>query len=90
MKSYVKDPDASLDYPFDWSAYLTPINDTIQSVSWIAEPGLTLGATSHTTTSATAFGSGGVLDTAPMLTCRITTVGGRTDDWSIILKIVNR
>jgi hypothetical protein len=34
--------------------------------------------------------SGGTLNTSPLLTCRITTAGGRTDDRSITLKIVNR
>ena len=83
MTTYKKDPDAVLDYTFDWGPWLTPLLDTIASVTWIAGTGLTLGTRTNSTTTATAFVSGGTLGTKPLLTCRITTAGGRTDDRSI-------
>lgn len=88
--AYKKDPNAVLDYTFDWGPWLAPLLDTIVSVVWVPGEGLTIGSTSFTPTTATAFVSGGVEGTTPSLTCRITTAGGRTDDRSISLKIINR
>lgn len=88
--AYKKDPNATLDYSFDWTAYLLPITDTIASVSFITSAGITVVSQSNTTTVATAFVSGGVLGETETLTCRIVTAGGRTDDRTIDLKIVTR
>lgn len=88
--AFKKDPDAVLDYTFDWGPWLAPIVDTIVAVTWLPDAGLTVGSSSFTATTATAFVSGGTADTTMNLTCRITTAGGRTDDRSISLKIVNR
>jgi hypothetical protein len=88
--AYKKDPNATLDYSFDWTAYLLPITDTISSVTFIASSGITVVSQAHTPTVATAFVSGGTLDATEKLTCRIVTAGGRTDDRTIDLKIVAR
>jgi hypothetical protein len=85
-----KDPNAVLDYTFDWGPYLTPLNDTIQTVTWITSAGITKVSQSNTAVTATAFVSGGVLGEKETLTCRITTSGGRTDDRSVTLQIVER
>lgn len=90
MAVFKKDPDATLDYTFDWSAYLTPLGDTIATATFVAGTGLTTSNPSHTPTAATCFVSGGTVGDVLTLTCRITTTGGRTDDRSITLKIVNR
>jgi hypothetical protein len=88
--SFKKDPDATIDYTVDWEDWLAPIEDTIDTVEWIPDASLTVESQSNTATAATAFVSGGVVDEAPILTCRITTAGGRIDDRSITLKIVER
>jgi hypothetical protein len=76
-----KDPDAILDYQVDWTDWLD--TDTISSVSWPSFPsGITNFATTATTTTATIWLSGGTLNSSYDLTCRITTVGGRTEDRS--------
>lgn len=96
MRSFKKDPNAELDYTFDWAPWLTPISDTIASVSWILNDGtvivggIALESQANTATTATAVISGGVVDTTELLTCRITTTGGRIDDRSIELRILNR
>jgi hypothetical protein len=90
MAIYKKDPDAILDYTFDWTAYLLPLIDTISTVTFVLSSGITKVSQSNTTTKATAFISGGTLDATETLTCRIVTAGGRTDDRTISLKIVNR
>ena len=88
--AFKKDPQAVLDYTFDWSPWLTPIADTIASVTWTTSGTLTKTSQSNTSTTASAFVSGGTVDETETLTCRITTNGGRTDERSIQLKIVNR
>lgn len=88
--AYKKDPNATLDYSFDWGPYLTPLGDTITLVTWVLSTGLTKVTQSNTATTATVFVSGGVLDEVETLTCRITTAGGRIDDRTISLNIVSR
>lgn len=90
MAVFKKDPDAVLDYTFDWGPYLTPLADTILTVTWLTSAGLTKVSQTNTATTATAFVSGGVVDTVETLTCRIVTAGGRTDDRTASLKIVTR
>ena len=87
----LKDPDAVLDYTWDWSAYLTDISDGIISYEVIVEAPLVV--VSHfqpTPEKITAFISGGEADNTYVATCRIVTDGGRTDDRTIYLKIVER
>ena len=88
--AFKKDPNAILDYTFDWTAWLLPILDTISTATFLPDSGITVQSSSHTTTTATAFVTGGTVDTTQNLICRITTAGGRTDDRTIQLKIVNR
>lgn len=88
--AFKKDPNAVLDYTVDWGPYLTPLSDTIASVVWVLSSGITKVSQSNTATTATAFISGGVIDTTETLTCRITTNGGRVDDRSILLNITER
>lgn len=90
MASYKKDPAAVLDYTFDWTPYLTPTVDTIASVEFFTSAGLTKTSQSNTTNTATAFVSGGVVGATEKLTCRIVTTGGRTDERTIDLKILER
>lgn len=85
-----KDPNAVLDYSFDWGPWLTRINDTIASVEWIVETPLVLQSQNNSDTAAIAFIAGGIAGKTLRVTCRITTVGGRIDDRSIFLKIVER
>lgn len=84
---YRKDPDATLDYQVDWSAWLG--TDTISVSSWIAASGITTGspASSHTTTTATVWASGGTAGEVYTLTNRIVTAGGRTNDQSIVIQV---
>ena len=90
MATYKKDPHAVLDYLFDWEAYLTPVTDTIASVTFILTGGLVEVSKANTATKATIFVSGGTAGTPATITCRITTAGGRIDDRTISLTIVER
>lgn len=92
--AYRKNPAANLDYVFDWTRYLSSWgsylpSDTISSVVWILSAGLTQGATSFTSKTATIFVSGGTAGNMETITCRITTAGGRIDERTISLQITN-
>ncbi len=76
---------ATLDYRFDWSALLG--TDTIDSVSWTVS-GVTAGATSNTTTTATQRVSGGSVGTAASIKCHIVTTAGYEDERTLALTIV--
>jgi len=88
----VKDPDATLDYVFDWDDWLTPLVDTIASVEFVLSDGLTSVAESSTATTATIFVSGGVAGEVEEITCRITTnsTPPRVDDRTAFLTINER
>lgn len=85
-----KDPNAVLDYTVDWTDWLTPVADVIVSVEWVPSTGITVVSSSNTSTTATAFVSGGVVDADEFVTCRITTAGGRTDDRTIYFSMTER
>lgn len=86
-----KDPNATLDYSQDWSDWLSPISDTITGTPvWTLGAGLTKISQSNTTTSASAFISGGVIGSKEPVACKITTTGGRVDERTVYLKIVQR
>lgn len=90
MAKFKKDPHATLDYEFDWSAWLLDVSDTIASVTWVLSGTLVNVSSSFTTLTATIFVSGGTEGEDETLTCRITTTGGRIDDRTAILKITPR
>ena len=85
-----KDPNAVLDYTVDWTDWLAPVADVVVSVDWVPSAGVTVVSSSNTSTTATAFVSGGVPDADEFVTCRITTAGGRTDDRTINFSMLQR
>lgn len=93
MTDLIKDPDAILDYGVDWTAWLD--GDTIATSTWIlpASSGLTQSNASinAAATVATVWLAGGDVVAAPwMVTNRITTAGGRTEDRSFLLTVRER
>lgn len=81
----VKDPDAVLDYPSDWSDWL-PEGDTITSATaTLSDATMTVDSVSHTTTTVVAYVSGGSVGVNPVLTFHVVTAEGREDDRSITL-----
>jgi hypothetical protein len=86
---FIKDPDAVLDYSWDWSSWLEP-GETITTSDVFVTPGITLGTTSHTNVRATAWLSGGTNASLYQVTNRISTSLGRTDDRTITIRVTNR
>ena len=88
MKGFVKDPSAILDYSLDWGPWLD--GDTIITSVWILESPLTNDSDSNTTTTTEIFISAGDLGSNYVVTNRITTAGGRTDERSFEIRVRNR
>ena len=85
----VKDPDATLDYTIDWSAWL-PDTDSIIESEWIVPDDLTASDESLAGAAATVWLAGGVLGETYRVTNRITTLAGRIDDRTLRLLISSR
>jgi len=84
---FTKDPDETLDFPFNWKPELN--GDTIFTSSFILPDGLTEVSSSNTTNTATIFVSGGTSGLIYRITNRITTIGGRTRDRTIHLLVTD-
>lgn len=91
MSVYIKDPQAVLDYGFDWQAdgYLAS-GETISTSTWTAATGLTVQSSSNTTTTTTVWLSGGTHGEDYLITNRIVTNGGRTDERSQLIRCRHR
>lgn len=89
--SVPKDPQAQLDYTFNWSQWL-PGGSTIASVIWTIPAGITQIASSFTNTTATVWVSGGTVGTTYTVTCRITTNAATPliDERSVTLVVEQR
>ena len=84
-----KDPNAVLDYSWDWSAWLAD-GETITTADVIAPTGLTVDSVAHDGTGVTAWLSGGTSGNQHRVVCRVVTSASRTDDRSITLVIEER
>lgn len=90
VKDYPKDPNATLDWTFDWTPWLSKIGDSISSIAWTVPAGLTQESVSNSLTKATIWLSGGTDGTSYEVSARITTVGGRIDDRTFGIDVVSR
>lgn len=93
-----KDPDARLDYAWDWSAWLveseTIIDHDVTAVSGgmtVDEPdGVAIDGTDEDDGIVTAWVSGGITGTSARLTCHVVTSDGREDDRTRTITIRER
>ena len=86
-----KDPSAVLDYVWDWTAWLALITDTINTKTiYPTAPIVEVSSSIIGNVKVSAFLSGGVAGNTYPVTCRIVTVGGRTDERTIYLKVKER
>jgi hypothetical protein len=89
MTTFLKDPNAVLDYSVDWSKWLA--GDQIQTSSWsVSDPALEAADDSSTTTRTVVWLAGGVTGRSYTVTNRITTSGGRTDERSLVIQVQDR
>lgn len=79
MEAFIKDPNTTKDFTWDWTSDLA--DDTIASAQVASDViGLTISSPTATATHVTVDISGGLLDTKYRVTCRITTAGGKIFD----------
>lgn len=87
-----KDSNAILDYSTDWRQWLTLAGDSIATYSVFAAAGasVVVGTVIQNAGIIIAFISGGTPGKLDPVTYRVVTTGGRTDDRTIYLKILDR
>jgi hypothetical protein len=86
----VKDPDAVLDYTFDWTEWLQSVSDTIvpsTGADVTCDTGLTVQTVNIIDGQVIAWLEGGTVGNQYNVECQITTVDGRVDRRSIAIKI---
>ena len=86
--SFLKDPQAILDYEWDWSDWLGA--DTIATHTVTAATGLTVASSSRTSTAVLAWLSGGTAGATYAVVCHITTAAGRQDDRTLQITVEDR
>jgi hypothetical protein len=89
--SILKDPDATLDYTFDWTEWLDE-GENIAAISVTVEGGIVLESAALAGAFVTAWVSGGIANEKALVTCQVTTshVPPRIDQRSIWLLVVER
>lgn len=100
MHSFLKDPQAVLDYKFDWKALTNGSGESdwlaaaeTISVRTVTVPtGLTKDSDSitDTATSVTVWLSGGTAGQEYAVTCHIETSAGRKDDRTVTIRVQQR
>ena len=88
LSSFKKDPSAVLDYVWDWTAWLE--GDVISSHTVTPADGITVNSSSSTGAAVTVWVSGGTAGQRYLVTCRIVTTGGRTDERTILFVVTQR
>lgn len=89
MRVWEKDPQATLDWAFDWSKWLAP-GEEISSATVTVDSGLTKASESNTATKVTVWLAGGTLGVTYKVACRITTNQGRIDERTIGIRVTDR
>lgn len=91
MKPFLKDPDAVLDFGYDWKTknWLGD-SETITSHTIIPDAGITVDNSSESNGIVTVWLSGGTAGIDYIVTCRIVTSEGRTDDRSLLIRCGER
>jgi len=88
--TWIKDPDATLDYTVDWSDWLVG-GDTISGTpTWAVPTGITKASQTNTTTTATITLSGGTANVDYDVACKITTAASLIDERTIHIKVRQR
>lgn len=87
-QTFMKDPDAVLDYSWDWSSWLG--DDAIQSAAVTAQDGLTVDSTQATSSAVTAWLSGGSDGASYAVVCHVVTAAGREDDRTLTVSVRER
>ncbi len=87
----LKDPQAKLDYGFDWGSNdWLDSSEAISASSWTVPSGITKDAESFSDTLTTIWLTDGTAGTTYLLVNHIITDAGREDDRSVNIVVVDR
>lgn len=93
MATYIKDPQARLDYGFDWSAWLAS-GETITTSTWsitlAPDAVLTIASSTNDASTTTIWASAGTLGEDYKITNHVVSSAGREDDRTHLLKVRER
>lgn len=91
MADFTKDPNAVLDYSFDWSDWLSE-SEEINTSTWINPDNITINTSAKTATSSVVWVSGGTAGRTYRLTNRIVTTNNptRTEDRTLTIEVQDR
>ena len=89
MSIFSKDPDAVLDYSFDWSDWLG-VAETISSHLIDADTGIVVDSDSEATGVVSVWLSGGSVGETYGVRCEIETNESRTDERTMFIKVKQR
>ncbi len=89
MCDFVKDPNAVLDFGFDWSDWLAA-GETLTVSTWSVPSGITEESNTNSTTTTTIWLSGGTAEHEYEVTNHVTTSAGREDDRTLNIKLQER
>lgn len=90
IRTIEHDPGEELDYKFDFTRELTPLDDSIVATQIIAPAGVTVGTVSNTSTVVTAWIISAEYGKTFFITCEITTLAGRKYHRSFYLRSVQK
>lgn len=89
LKTFIKDPDAVLDYAFDWTDWLQE-TETISAHTITVTAGITKDSDSESGGIVTVWLSGGTEGETYPVACQITTSMSRTDERTVEISMVER
>jgi len=89
MSVFYKDPDAVLDYAFDWSDWLTGA-EAISDYTIDADTGITVDSDAESSGIVTIWLSGGTAGTVYAIRCEIVTDDARTDERTMMVMVQER
>lgn len=87
--TFIKDPDAVLDYAFDWSDWLAT-SETISTYTLTVPSGITLDSDSRVGGAVVCWFSGGAEGNVYSIVCHIVTDAQREDDRTMFIRIQQR
>lgn len=87
---HTHDPQATLDYAFDWTAWLRE-GETLMSATVTVPDGITKTTETATSTGLVTYWlQGGTHGSSYKVTCHVVTNQGREDERSDIIEVRNR
>lgn len=89
MSIFSKDPDAVLDYSFDWATWLDGA-EAISSYTIDADSGITVDSDAESSGVVTVWLSGGTAGITYAVRCEIVTDDSRTDERTLFVKVKQR